>query len=202
MNKYLLTGFCAITFLIFFCNCTEKQEIKSIYAKYYISVFKAITDISYEELENSKPQIDTLWFSEKIYNLDGIKDTLLTNSQVLFQIQKALKKIKISPQKSTVDDVRIICIIEYQDGKKEELSIDGIYTSYLKLNGCHCEDCFELIYLIKKNIGFYSGMDESGLSLFYELQDSCFKDTIINDQGQKYWRGKPVKLRPIDNTLF
>ena len=190
MNQYVLTGVGVIMLVLIFSSYSKRQEIKRIDAKYYTGVFKSFVDISYQELENEKPGINDTPMN--------VKDTVITNPEMLLQIQQELSKIEVSPEKDEPDseDIRIMCTIEYEDGRIDKIGIEGKFTDYLTLNGHYCKNCFRLMYLIKKSIGYYSRMHENMFPLFYELQDSSFKDTIINDRGQKYWRGKPNRFSP------
>ena len=189
MNKYVLTWIGMIVLVFIFNSCSEKQEIERIDAKYYIGVFKGIVSIPYQELQNEKPKIDTVYLYND-FDIQGVIDTVITNPLILSQIQEELSQIKVLPDKENLEDVRIVCNIEYKDGRKDKLSINGEWATLLMLNGHYCEQNNKLVYLIKKNIGYYSIYGELVLEQFKELQDSCFIDTIVNDQGQKYWRGK------------
>lgn len=209
-NRNMLLVLYCLLFSILFVSCDKKQQIKCVSVKYFVHVFQTICSVSYEELQNAEAKIDTIEGLGKIiykknengenqidtiiydghYNLTGIEDTIISDSQVLLQIQRAISKLNVSSIKNSQEDVRIICTIEYQNGKKDYLDIDGKYADGLNFNGYPCKNDLELIYLIKKHIGYYSRMDESMYRVFYELADTCFKDTIINDRGQKYWRGK------------
>lgn len=190
MSKYALTGIGMIALVFIYSSCYQKLEIKRIDVKYYTGLFEPFLNISYQELQDEKPHINN--------NSMDVKEAVITDPQVLLQIQQELSKIDVSPKKDKPgsEDIRIICTIEYKDGRTDKIGIEGRFTDYLTLNGHHCKNCFRLMYLIKKSIGYYSRMHEDTFPLFYELQDSSFKDTIINDRGQKYWRGKPNRYSP------
>lgn len=208
-SNYALVVFNCLLFSMLLTGCVENTNIKSISVKYYLGVFETICSIPYEELKNAKAYIDTIEVpgviinekSHKVniqtdsiefrnYDLRGIIDTLITNPQVLCQIKQAMSRLKISSTKDTLEDVRIICTIEYQNGKKDYLDMGGIFAEGLRFNGYSCNNELEMTYLLKKNSGYYSRMPNEMLRRFYELADTCFKDTLTNELGQKYWRGK------------
>lgn len=108
-------------------------------------------------------------FENKNDNIYGIIDTIITDNSILNDIECELTRL----QKDSITndmDARISCVIHYKNDKVEYLCIGGYLADYMIFNN-EAVNNNRLLYLLKKNIGYYNWMDSEVLKHSRELND-------------------------------
>ena len=193
--KTIVCIFSSILFLFLLSGCKRQNEIpiESIYALFFNYSFERVNAVNCNEIEKDVPSMKRITvFNDAndsigyIADNHGVLDTMLTNSFVLKEIANELKKLKPDSVNYPID-ARIACVIKYKNGKEEQLCIGGYFADCIEYCGVNQKQNNKLLYLIKKNIGYYSWMGDQILEYSEELQDNSFKrDSIIGYSGRKF----------------
>jgi hypothetical protein len=208
MNKRLFSYlFLFVYLLLVSCHKNSGKNIcniEYISARYYTGVFETPVAITRQNLENEIPYRDSVGIPPNIQTVNGVDrivgkwrhyprvaEAIITNRKILYKIEQALYNLStIHAKYKRSEDVRIICTIVYRNGKRKYLSFNGEYAGGIYYEGLMYFKDNNLNYLMKKNMGYYKWMDEQDFYFFPELHDSCFNDTIIDFNGNIYWRNK------------
>jgi len=153
------------------------SSIDSITVSYYNQYFESPLARKYSDIMTAKrPTFEKIYIANSgDYNVlyTGVIDTVIANCSVLLSIESELNTLK--PDTSfAVKDFRIALIVYYKDSKlpKKVLineSNDVFLNNILQIKNN------KFIYLIKKNIGFYSWFTRDYLEDMEELNDTTFE---------------------------
>ncbi|MFQ9317634.1 hypothetical protein [Dysgonomonas mossii] len=147
---------------------TCDSEINSIDVLYYNYIFVNSRARNWDDLQLRIPSfIDD---NQK----DGILDAKIEDCNILKEINKELKQVKLYKSQYKID-IRIAATVNYKDGSKKRISIGGIYSTDIAVDDLILDSSGnKLKYLIKNNIGFYAWMGEKMLSEMNELRDTIY----------------------------
>lgn len=154
------------------------SQIDSIKAFYYnYQYFMPIKGISYSDIIKTKrptfKRINIGNAGDFEVKYTGVIDTVITNCNALLSIEAELKNIK--PDTSfAAKDVRVALTFYYKNSKHQTVILINDFND-LFFNDKHQIKNNKLIYLIKRNIGFYSWLKKSDLKNMEELNDSTFE---------------------------
>jgi hypothetical protein len=184
MNKRINLLLISFFFLIFVeCSTDSKKSISSIEIEYYKGHFES--PISLECFEN---------LNDKNFDI-GTVDTLIINPYILNQIDSLLEILIPDSQMVNVD-VRICCIINFNNGDETHLCLGERFG--VKYQNKYYENSQLLSYLIKNNSGYYQYFPIDLLNYFPELKDSVRKiRTIENMRRKLYIKNDTVDLGEI-----
>jgi len=156
------------------CECS----IDSIKAYYYnYQHFMPTKGISYSDIiKKKRPTFKKVYIGNtgnyKI-NYTGVIDTLITKCDVLFSIQSELKNLK--PDTTfAAKDVRIAFVLYFKESQKPKIILVNDFNDIF-FEDKHQAKNNKLIYLIKRNIGFYSWFTRRELGNMQELNDTTFE---------------------------
>src|ERR1035437_1775953 len=141
-----------------------ESSIDSIKAVYYnYQHFMPTKGISYSDIiKKKRPTFKKIYIANTgNYEIKytGVMDTLITNCDVLLSIESELKNLK--PDTSfAAKDVRIAFVLYCKDSKSPKIILINDFND-LFFNDKHQAKNKKLIYLIKRNIGFYSWFTRS-----------------------------------------
>ena len=122
-----------------------------------------------------------------MYHNNGVLDTTLTDPKLLENIKSEINKLKKDTGYNSPVDARISCEITYFGGRKERICLSGMIANVIYYNGEPQKKNNRLLFLIKKNIGYYYWIDKRYLECEDELNDQTIKrDSIVNKFGFKY----------------
>lgn len=196
MKKY--TYFCLVFVLIIVsCNNSTKQRltisnnsshIDSITALFFNYDLDGVRNIRCDELQKNIPNFEVKTDEYK----EGILDALITDSNVLKEIQYELSKTKPLKDKIYLD-TRIAFKVYYKNGSVDNLCTNG---KLFFLNDVPLQKNNRLMYILKNNIGYYSWF--GGLSQKYmdELKDTTFtKEPFIESPYYKLYKENNKKRR-------
>lgn len=157
----------------------QNREIEQIDALYYNYVFEAETPIKPEDLRKNIPQFEE--------NKNGILDAQITDSLKISKLRKLFTDLHPS-EKQTLPDARIIFILKYKDISTDTLSISGMYTDKIYLNGIEQTANNELLFTLKNYIGLYPWLIGDDMFNMKELQDNSFlKPPFTSDKYYKQY---------------
>lgn len=183
MKKNRLIFFCVLVILFFACG-KKQNNLSSIEVYYYNYSFESAVPVNCDSIKNEKrTQLlkDTISveFSEMdqifLINEGIILDTLITDFTVLREIEEELNNLSADQNISIPFNARISCYIKYKDGRKERLCIGGYLANHIMYNGRWQMPNKKLLYIIKKNIGYYQWMGEKELKGMNELFEVSIK---------------------------
>ena len=155
-----------------------ESSIDSIKAFYYnYQHFNSPLAIKYSDIiKKKRPTFKKIYISNTgNYEIEytGVMDTLIRNCDVLIQIESELKNLK--PDTSfAAKDVRIAFVLYFKNSKSPKIILINDFND-LFFNDSHQAKNNKLIYLIKRNIGFYSWFTQSKLKDMQELNDTTFE---------------------------
>jgi hypothetical protein len=175
------------------CNIQNKTELESIHVLFYNYSFESFLPVNCNDIVKniSSMKISVVTNEEGdsvgiIVDNQGVLDTTIVNSSVLKEIADELKNLKPESVNYSID-ARISCIVKYKGGKEERLCIGGYLADCIEYRDVNQKTNNRLLYLIKKNIGYYFWMGDNILEYSEELQDKTFKrDSIVGHSGRKF----------------
>lgn len=176
-----------VVMLGIFVSCTQKERITKIEVTYL------------KGLRLPQNPVDCLYDSTIINN--GILiDTTITNILILESIENEISKLKTLDTDGYLD-ARITCFIYLKGDELDTLCFDtfGNRTIY---NGSPVANNPELIYLIKKSIGYYKYIPVEALPYFPELQIKDRLRDYTNDpdhiriRTDSLWEDSVLYIRP------
>jgi len=184
MKKYII-----LVFAVFFVACQEKNEkiIESVKIWYYNGIFDRAVAVSCDWIVYFPEKVDTL----DIIMEDGsylpkesvILESIIGDKEILQEIAIELRKRKII--KEDYVDARMKCYINFTDGKTDSLCISSnpIYGLY---NNKPIKLTNKLVYLFRKNCGFYEWIGVDYMKYLEELNDTTF----VREKVQSRWGGE------------
>ena len=188
MRKVII--YCILIVSLIACNKTNdnktnnkvqvvcESSIDSIKAFYYnYQYFMPTKGISYSDIiKKKRPTFIKIYIGNTgNYEIKyrGVMDTLITNCDVLLSIESELENLK--PDTSfAAKDVRIAFVLYFKNSKSTKIILINDFND-LFFNDSHQAKNNKLIYLIKRNIGFYSWFTQSKLKDMQELNDTTFE---------------------------
>lgn len=184
---FILLSFLSIVSSI---GCNDKAShkieckevfIDSIQVFYYNYSFMSPLAIKCEDIRKAeKPTFKKVFniSKQKFYiEYEGVIDTVITNRDVLSEIETGLSNLQSKDSLSSLD-ARISCVIYFNDGTIEDLCIcQDSDSKYIYRNGISQDFNHQLVYLIKMYSGYYSWFSRENLKHMEELGDS----TIVRD---------------------
>ena len=185
MKNYLI-----LFITILFVACQQKQEkpIESIEVLYYNGIFDRAMAVGCDEIIYLPEKVDTL----DVLREDGsyvikeaiILESIITDKKVLEEIAIELGKRKVT--KEDYMDARMKCYILFANKQRDSLCI-GSGSIYGNYNGQPVKLTNRLVYLIRKNCGFYRWIGISEFPYFDELNDTTFvREKVISCFGEEY----------------
>jgi hypothetical protein len=162
--------------LIYSCNNNVDTNIDNIEILYYNGVFERIENVDCDEIiYNPAKQ------PKQKYTEDGepvpmevciIKATI-NNKQVLQEIESELEKLELFDGKNNID-ARMKCFIKYKNNSIDTLCV-GDNPQWAVLNNIQSVRLSnKLIYLLRKNCGFYKWVGYDYMQYFDEMNDTTF----------------------------
>ncbi len=112
----------------------------------------------------------------------SIVDTIITDSQILNKLDSLLGVLKFNSSKFSVDS-RIKCEIKFNSGKTKTLCIGE--KSGIKYGSDYYNENLLLLFLIKRNSGYYQYFPYNDLKFFSELKDSVRLNITLNKMEKK-----------------
>jgi len=160
-----------------------ESSIDSIKVSYYNIYFESPLARKYNDIMKAKrPSFEKVYIGNtRDYHVKytGVIDTVITSCEALFAIELELKRLKPDAE-FAAKDMRIALTFFYRNSKQKSIILINEYNNIF-LNDVLQNKNNRLIYLIKKNIGFYSWFTRGELKHMEELSDSSFvKDSVIN----------------------
>ena len=176
-------------------NIKEKKEqqlslIDSINVLFYNYEFDRMEAVDCNEIEKANtsavsiPLLSESGEIEKYLYMGEIIDTVITNQEILKEIEKELFLSK--EYESFGIDARMKCFIKYQNHIDTLcLSVNPVYGY---LNGKPMLFSNKFVYLIRKYSGFYNWFNvNQQLQYFDELNDTTFmREKVINRWREEY----------------
>jgi len=190
MNKVIII----LLLALFFVSGKDNTEIKSIHVLYCNYIYIGETDRDCNGLKKRIPTMKRdIIYDQKgdsvgvLIDDHGVLDSTLTDPILLKKIKVEIDKLKEDTSIIYPVDARISCVITYWGGREEKICIGGRMASGIYYNGQPQKRNNRLLFLIKKNIGYYYWIDKRYLSGEGELNDRSIKrDSIVNKYGEKY----------------
>ena len=157
------------TISLFACkNQTENHtntldcQIDSIHVYYYNYLFNSIISRTCEDVIEKRYPIE-----------DGdVIDTLITNIEILRQIEAALLQLEADIPYS--QDTRFVAVVYWKSKEISQVCIGGYFSTFIVWNGIRQNENNELLYLLKLHSGYYSWLDDDEISAMPELKDTTF----------------------------
>jgi len=163
-------------------------KIDSIEVLFYNSLFESFLTVDCDEM---------VYFPEKVDTLDVILEdgsylpkestilkSVITDKNVLYAIEQELDSMQ--PLDWNYIDARMKCFIYCADNQIDTLCIHA-YSNFAIYNNRYVRFSNKLLYLLRKNCGFYRWIGTDMMQYFNELNDPTFvRETITNRWGQKY----------------
>lgn len=143
----------------------KEQSLTRIDALYYNYIFESETPIKASDMKKEIPV-----FSE---DKNGILDASITDSTKIKEIKDLLVDLKASDEETT-PDTRMIFVLVYDDESKDTISLGGIYSDNIYLNGREQIRNNKLLFTLKNYIGFYPWFIGDDMFNMSELQDHSF----------------------------
>jgi hypothetical protein len=175
------------------CSIQNKTELESIHVLFYNYSFEPFLPVNCDDIKKSvsSMKIPTV-YNEKGDSIGiwvdnhGVLDTIIIDSSTLKEIEEELKNLKPDSTNYSLD-ARISCVIKYKNGEKEQLCIGGYFANCIEYCGVNQIQSNKLLFLVKKNIGYYSWMGDHIVEYSDELHDKSFKrDSVIGYSGKKF----------------
>ncbi len=161
------------------CNA-QVDSIRVIY--YNFCCFESPLAIKCNDLINAK-RATFEKINDKTHPLwpidyTGVIDTLIIDCNVLIEIQNELNNLRNENYSDHID-ARAIAIIYFKNNTQSQLCFSGDYANVIFYNDKLQYKDLKLIYLIKKNVGYYSWFTINELENMEELKDTTFiRDSI------------------------
>ncbi len=175
------------------CECS----IDSIKASYYNTYFESPLARKYSDIMKARrPSFEKIYIGNtQRYHVKytGVIDTVITDCNVLLSIEAELKILKPNLAFAS-KDARIALTLFYRNAKHTKIILIN-ESNDIFCNDVHQSKNNKLIYLVKKNIGFYTWFMRGELKHMEELNDTTFvRDSIFNTAennprliGSKKW---------------
>ena len=184
MRKHII-----LVFVVFFISCQAKNEktMESVKVWYYNGMFDRATAVSCDKIVYLSEKVDTLDITQEdgdyVIKEAVILESIITDKAVLQEIAIELHRRKVI--KKDYMDARMKCYISFNNGQTDSLCIGNslIYGNY---NGQPVKLTNKLIYLIRKNCGFYWWIGVDYMKYFDELNDPSFKREKVKSR----WGGE------------
>jgi hypothetical protein len=187
MKKYIII----LLGVIFFISCQEKNEktIESVKVWYYNGIFESIKFYKCDDIVYLPEKIDTL----DVMLEDGrylpkqavVLESVITDKEILQEIAIELHKQKVT-ERCNYPDVRMKCYLSFSDGQIDSLCTGNFLTTCAVYNEQPIELTNKLIYLIRKNCGFYWWIGADYMKYFDELNDTTF----VREKVKSRWGGE------------
>ena len=155
-----------------------ESSIDSIKVFYYnYQHFESPLAVKYSDiLTRKRPTFEKIYIGNTgDYNVKyrGVIDTVITNCNVLLSIESELNNLKLDTS-FAAKDVRIAITLYYKNSKPQKVILINDFNDIF-VDNKHQIRNNRLIYLIKKDIGFYSWFKRSELEHMQELNDTTFE---------------------------
>jgi len=164
---------------VFLVSCQQKRgnPLESINVLYLNSTFYdriisvGCNEIVYRPIAPKDTCIEYLEDGSGIPKAAVILDTTIRNKIILKKISDELKFAEKTTNNNI--DARMKCYLNYMDGSIDSICIDDTpnYTIY---NNILVKLTNKLIYLIRKNCGFYEWVGIGRMEYLIELNDNTF----------------------------
>jgi len=179
-----------ISLTILFVSCSNEKKhsnISSIYVLFYTYSFESRFSRNCDDIQKDFLKKENKYLSQNNFFKQGeVLDTIISDINVLSDIEHELSILKKDSISFNVD-VRICCIINYKNKQTKKLNIGGYLANDVEYKDINCKTNNKLLFLIKKNIGYYSWLGDNVMRNQNELKDSSFKrDSVIDYFGKKW----------------
>lgn len=169
--KYLIILLFSMLFLL---GCNKKTasgtrcnngNLDSIKVYYYNYSFISPLNMKCSDIKNSK----SMPLENSTFDYEGVISKVIEDCNVLMDIEKEIQQQQ--PRNFIASkDARILCILYHKDGTTSELCLcQDSDVKYIYINGVLQNFNFPLVYLIKKNSGYYEWFTEKEKLGFEEL---------------------------------
>jgi len=156
------------------------RKIDNISALFYNYIFVGENTVKPEDIKKDIPDFEI--------DKRGVLDAVITDTFKIKKIDSLLNSLKVSDSSNPVD-VRIVALINYNDGSKDSLCIGGEYSNIIYWNGVEQSGSNELLFLLKNYIGFYPWMIGDDMLRMTEIRDNSFpKEPFVSTPYYKEYQ--------------